>query len=256
VARAAVLALLLFLAQPLARPVPWSYPDRLVVGNLSWSAQIDERIDGQRARIDAACTFHEADCVRANFIPWRAQVAVVYDAPDDRSRIVGRIDVVDRLGPLVEGTWQHLAIGFDFVSADTAQARTWIEDVGDYGYGIPVAGVHSSGEWVQLIGSPFPPNAWIRAESAALTVAVETIENRLVTLAPAPNRRLAAGHYLIESIRTDRVTLRVETPADMPCGDEGGGAPAPTLRSFTVPAADLFKDDGTPRFSWAYPRGC
>ncbi len=42
----------------------------------------------------------------------------------------------------------------------------------------------------------------------ALTMRVESIEDRLLSITNAPNRRIAAGHYLVERIRPDGVVLR------------------------------------------------
>jgi hypothetical protein len=202
------------------------------------------------------------DCLadRPQSIQWR--LATAYAGPSKTENVVGYVDAVLRITHAGDQSRQ-LTIGLDFEPAHTPGERaSWLESVGDWGYGIEHDGVRRSGDWIQLIGRPFPSPIWLFTRTPSFGAHVDSVQGRLVALEPleatgptGAKVRIEAGTYLIQSIRNGVVSFRVELPSDMPCGEDVKPPPRPPA-SMSAIASEFFNSDGTARFSLAYPRGC
>jgi hypothetical protein len=234
--------------------------ERLFLAQFSLSI-IEEPYQKEYARLAQVCKDSRFDCMKQNLVPFRAPVATVRHAPDPSSPIAGSIVAVMKLQQYEQSG--NISFGLDFESANTpGRPVTWINDVGDWGYGIHVAGVRPQGDWIQLIGAPFPASAWIPALGESFSGYVEPLDDQILNLesmqATGPDgtpRTIRRDAYKILSSKAGTIEFRAEVPSDMACGEEvkPPSVMPPTLRA---PASEFFRPDGTPRFATKYTRGC
>jgi hypothetical protein len=221
---------------------------------------VDTLHQQENERLMAMCRTLEADCLSRNMRQIRRRLAVLRAAPDARSPIVAHVHAVLRVN---RSPTERLAVGLDVeLATEPGVFRSWIADVGDWGYGLYISGAHERGNWVQLIGAPLPQSAWLDAETPTLTATIVPLEHEIVALTevraiwPDGGRRaITKGTYLIERVAGGEIRFRAEVPSDFACG-ENIKPPAimpPTLR--TTPA-ELFDSAGRPRFTFVYQKGC
>jgi hypothetical protein len=162
-----------------------------------------------------------------------------------------------------EGAAAGLTIVLDVETTEPPARRArWMTEIGDWGYGIHIAGVRTQDDWVQLVGLPLVGDAWLPTGTPEFGSIVEPLAGSIVTLRSLPGqgpggarRTIPAGDYFVTRLVDGAVELRAEIATDMPC-DADAKPPAvmpPLLRA--APAA-FFDADGTPRFATKYQRGC
>ena len=233
---------------------------RLFIAVFSVGAGADELYQKEYDRLLGICKRYTSACFSQNFSSARRLIAELHSAPNSASAVVGSVHAVLRMrGEQDLG----LTIGLDVErTANPGQFAAWIDTVGDWGYGIYVCGVRPRGDWVQLVGAPFPSQAWLPTSSTSLSALVQPIGGEILRLqsvrATLPNGvrgRIPDGQYLIVRSSQTTIEFRAEVPSDMPCGDSirPPKMMPPTLR--TTPT-EFFNQDGSPRFAFVYTRGC
>ena len=234
--------------------------DRLFIAVVHLGADADELYEKEYDRLLGICKRYTSACFSENFSSARRLIAELHSAPNSASPVVGSVHAVLRMSgePDVD-----LAIGFDVErTSNPGQFAVWLNTVGDWSYGIYVCGVRPRGGWVQLVGAPFPSQAWLSTRSTSLSALVQPIAGEILRLqsvrATLPNGvrgRIPDGPYLIVRSSQATIEFRAEVPSDMPCGDSirPPKVMPPILR--TTPA-EFFNQDGSPRFSFVYARGC
>jgi hypothetical protein len=212
-------------------------------------------------RLLGICKFHVAECFARHFSVKRLVVASVHSSPDANSPVVAYVYAVLKLPGDQHG---GLTVGLDVeLAASPGQFVTWMETVGDWGYGIFVSGVRPRGQWVQIFGAPLPASAWLAVESASFPAIAESIEGMILGLEHvratsrdgARKRIRSENYYMILRSSPKGVEFRSEVAIDMPCAEPVEKPPMmpPILRA---PPAEFFNADGSPRFAVAYPKGC
>jgi hypothetical protein len=187
------------------------------------------------------------------------RIVTVRDAPDANGAVVGVV-----YGVMRADAW-NIQYELEFAPAeDLSRRRVWIASPGEWLHGVDQPGVRVRGDWVQLIGPPFPPSSWIDRRESKLPLDVSGLE--IVTLpaltAAFPDgtqHAIAPGNYRVERIADGVVTFRAEIPSDMPCNgpDEPPPAPpSPMPETLRAPAANFFGADGAALFRDAWPGGC
>jgi hypothetical protein len=193
------------------------------------------------------------------------KIAKIYSVPDSKSKVLGELMVVVR-----DSQW--LGFGIDFIEVTKNKRKKWINDVGDWGYGIdhyvidskgrpPKHDTSSKGKWVLLPENPFPKGAWLNVEE--VDGRVYSLKNRLVAfpsiialnLTASRKEEISDGIYFIKEITDGEVIFRPEIPSDMPCGEDPVDPPKSEIIFYEVSIQDLYID-GHLILSPAYPKGC
>lgn len=210
-----------------------------------------ERLDGL-CGLDTACRARRLRTTTRRIAPLHADEGVT-------SPVVGY--VVARLASDDSGT---TTFALDVESAAQPDRHaTWIPSVGDYSYGIHVAGVRPRPEWLQLVGLPIVGDAWTLRAGADWTAHVEPLAGGIVVdvqpldaMFPDGSMRVTErGSYVVTDVHGDRVTFRAEVASDFDCGAD---VPRPAVMPPLLRAAAgaFFEADGTPRFAEKYTKGC
>jgi hypothetical protein len=204
-----------------------------------------------------ADALYQRERASPNFTPVRRRVSTVRSAPGPTAGVRGYLHLVLKVRKQDGG----LMYGLDFERAEApGRFETWLDSVGDWGYGIHVPGLRARGTWVQLIGPPFDGDAWIDGETPALSASVEPVQDQLLALrgvraTRAGREQRQTGTFLIQRVSGGSVTFRQEVPSDMPCADDVK-PPGALPPSWQAPAREFFDAQGRPLFDVAYPKGC
>jgi hypothetical protein len=272
--RLIVLGLLLYVAGGCRAPEHKRPPvvvrpqERLVVAGLLPTGKHDTAIgtlaEKEQARLRKLCGTpwpNRDGCVTRNLRPTHYRLSLLHGEPRAGSTIVGTIYAV--LRPL-SAEYEMFRVGLDVeFTHQRGRFHPWIDDVGDWGYGITLDGeVRISGDWAQLLSPVMSVEAWIPVHAQDLLLIVSPLAGHIVDLEPfratAPDGTsivITSTSYLVTRVAGDVVEFREEIPSDFACGDDPG-PPAvmpPILRA--EPAA-FFAADGRPRFSTTYTKGC
>src|SRR3954469_14374488 len=163
-----------------------SLRDRLTVAAMAVSQSIDGAFRAEDERLSALCNGRPG-CKAANLRPQQIKLASLVDRPGG-TRTTATIYAVSRIRSGESGgyTFEELAIALQVERTDRpGRIATWMDDVGDWSYGIWVSGVPARGEWVQLTGPPFPPNAWMPLHGESMDVLdVSPLQGEIVGLDP------------------------------------------------------------------------
>ena len=245
------------IARSTAPPGP---ADRLFIAVFRLGSELDKLAQEETNRLLGVCKNYGSVCFSQHFSAIRRSVAVLHASASSASPVMGYVHAVLKVSGEQFG---GLTIGLDVeLAAKPGQFETWMSTVGDWFYGTYVAGVRPHGNWLQLVGPPFPAQAWVSTEGPSFEALVLPIAGEVLGLqsirATFPNgarRRIADGAYLIQRSSQTVVEFRAEVPSDMSC-DEPVTSPAvmpPTLRAAP---AEFFNGDGSARFSYVYQKGC
>jgi hypothetical protein len=240
--------------------MPVAPGERLFIAVFSFGEDLHQLVNAESDRLIGVCRYASLACFSKHFSPIRRSVAVLRSGPSETSSAIGAVHALVKLSGEEYG---GLAIGLDVeLLAETGRFRSWLENIGDWGYGIYVSGVRPRGTWVQLFGAPFPAETWLSSESPSFAAHVEPITGSILSLqsvrATFPDgsrRRIPDGAYLITRSTRSAVAFRAEVPSDMACGEpiSPPRRMPPILR--TIPD-ELFDVDGSPRFAVVYQKGC
>ena len=234
--------------------------DRLFLASFALGDEFDQLYRSETERLLALCTYYGSPCFSQHFTAKRLMVSRVHFSPEPSSRVVAYIYALLKVSGEQYG---GLTAGLQVELADApGQFHTWMESVGDWSYGIYVSGVRPRRNWVQMFGSPFPPQAWISTEVKSFEAHVRPIADEILGLesvrAVFPDGRMRlvpTGTYVIKRSSRIQVEFRAEVPSDMACDEPVAPPPVkpPTLRARP---AEFFNKDGSPRFSVVYQKGC
>jgi len=236
------------------------FQERLFIANFILDRGLDVRYQQESRRLLEICQFYSPECFGEHFTEVRQRIATLRSEPGSGAEVVGHLVAVIKVSGREYG---GLTIGIDVETADDpVRTGTWRETVGDWGYGIYVMGVRPREEWLQLTNLPIVGHAWVSKTEPSLSAHVSAFEGTIVNLQPlvaafpdGNSRSISAGSYLIKEVTDGRVRFRAEIPTDFACGH-------PAERPDVMPpilhagAAEFFNEDGTPRFSVKYQRGC
>jgi hypothetical protein len=242
-------------------PQPSGLESRLFLASFGLGGDVDPAYQREYRRLEGLCKPFTAACIATHVRTARDRLAPLRKRPDAAAPVVGHV-VAFRHAPKDVAT---LSIALDVETAETpVRTARWRseQDLGDWGYGVFVAGVRTAPGWVQLVGLPLVGDAWLPIDAPDFGAHVEPLSGAIVSL-PAMTVRRADGtptripNAAYKVTRTDGgvVEFRAEIPTDMPCDDE---AKAPVVMPPLLRAnlAELFDRDGTPRFFTTYTRGC
>ncbi|MGH9147973.1 MAG: hypothetical protein ACRD1Q_14775 [Vicinamibacterales bacterium] len=251
-------------------PTPAAAQRDMLFLNLVFPQEVAVWVEKEYARVEKLCRSQESDCWTRELQHQTWTLNPVYSSPDERATHNGILVAVTAYTPA-----DGVHFRFDYRPLIGAQ-KVWLgaRDIGDWGYNIYTfvvakrpASKGSQTTWVQLPADPFPAPAWIKLDERGVNGDVESVVGRIVRIEgdiQGRNRRTGRGatlptrpHYVVERIEGSSVMMREEVPADMPCipGTEKDIVTSQTPR-YRVPLASLFGQNGKPRLSLAYPRGC
>jgi hypothetical protein len=232
--------------------------ERLSIAILELRGDTDETYQHENERLEAICKASTPDCISANFKPVRQRVAVLHLRPNSSSPPVAFVYRTLKLRK--DGT---LGFGLDIeLVSRPNRFVSWIIDVGDWGYGIHISGVHLRGQWIQAIGPPLPAHSWLATNSPMLSTIVTPLTGEILDLSPlrarwpdGTTRLVRGGSYLIRRVTKRGIEFRAEVPSDFACEENIKPPRVMPPRLWTTPA-EFFAPDGSPRFSAAYTKGC
>lgn len=223
---------------------------------------LDVPYDRELARLNGICASSgdAQACGALNLRPLAVKSVPVYGGASTGSAILGEIVAV-----LQVRAPHGLGYRLEYLPRG-AQPVIWIDDVGDWTFGIEIPGVRTRGTWIQLFGAPFARVSWINGATPSVTAGtvaqVEPIEGHLLWLPALPaawpdGRRgpITAGSYLVERIRDNEITVRAEIPTDFPCSEVLKN-PSVKPSSVRIAVRDFFSPEGDALFSYTYWRGC
>ncbi|MES2353848.1 MAG: hypothetical protein V4568_05455 [Pseudomonadota bacterium] len=245
--------------QTIVRDLSFSEDD-ILVSTFSLPDDLDDWYQQENARLLKICKVYSSKCFSKHGKPKEWNLGAVYGGPDNASNIIGQIAAVIHVKKEVD---EGMAMRLDFVPNGTTKHLVWIDDVRDWGYGIHHHVLKQKGDWVMLPLSPFPPSSWINIRNTQFTGDVSSIKGSIMNLqsvnAVIRKTRLdvsvPADNYLIEDINAGKVIFRKEIPSDMPCEEEIK-PPKNLPESYESNRSNFFNQDGSPRFSLVYERGC
>lgn len=231
---------------------------RLYLATFALAPHADAPFRDEAERLDGLCGTDVA-CRTKQLRTTTRRIAPLHADEGATSPVVGY--VVARLARDGSG---GVTFALDVESGTEPDRRaTWIASVGDYTYGIHVAGVRPRPEWLQLVGLPLVGDAWTLREGADWTAHVEPLAGGIVVdlqpleaMFPDGSMRLTErGSYVVTDVHGDRVTFRGEVGSDFDCGAD---VPRPAVMPplLRAPAGAFFDAGGTPRFAEKYTRGC
>jgi hypothetical protein len=231
---------------------------RLHLATFALAPHADAPFQHEGARLDGLCGADVA-CRAKRLRTTTRRIAPLHADEGVTSPVVGY--VVARLGLDASGA---MTFALDIESGTEPDRRqTWIASVGDYTYGIHVAGVRPRPEWLQLVGLPIVGDAWTPRTGADWTAHVEPLDGGIVVeLQPmeamfpdGSTRMTERGSYVVTDVHGDRVAFRAEVGSDYDCGAD---VPRPAVMPplLRAPAGAFFDADGTPRFAEKYTKGC
>ena len=251
-------------------PTPAAAQRDILFLNLLFPREVAVWVETEYARVEKLCRSHEHDCWARELQHQMWTLNPVYSSPDERAT---------QSGILVAVTAYTSDDGFHFrfdYRPFAGTQKVWLggREIGDWGYNVYTYVVAKrltsrmpQSTWVQLPADPFPSPSWIKLDERGVGGDVESVAGRIVRIEgsiQARNRRTGQRvtlptrpHYVIERIENSSVMVREEVPADMPCtpGNERGVVTSETPR-YRVALENLFGQNGKPRVSLAYPRGC
>jgi hypothetical protein len=221
---------------------------------------IEEIHRRERERLIDICKGTVGECFSRNVHPVRLRVGLLHARPDSSRLAVANVHA--RL-EVRQAEFDGLGFGLDVeLIAKPGQFIPWVADVGDWGYGLHISGVRVRGRWIQLIGSPLPPSAWLPMDSQTLPATVTPLTGQILRLPPlrarwpdGAMRAISEGPYLFYRAAEDRIEFRAEIPSDFPCGEDLTPPSVMPPRLRTTPK-ELFGPDGAPRFEGVYTKGC
>jgi hypothetical protein len=199
-------------------------------------------------------------CFARNLLQRSDRVALLYSGPSLASVPVAHVLASPRLRP---GEEEDFTLALDVQPLGQLGApQRWIEDVGDFSYGIHIDGtVREVGEWVLLVYPPVVSGMWLPLASPTLRVSTSSIEGTVLELESmvgvekdGASGVRPAGDYIITSVRSNEVEFRAEVESDTQCEPREPPAVLPAL--IRVPASQFFEVDGRPRFRTKYTKGC
>jgi hypothetical protein len=199
-------------------------------------------------------------------------LARVHDRPREGAPVRGTVRAVTRRRSYPEPYPEdarpqfYLDYALEYHPGGAAVPVVWVEQLGDWGYGVNTFVNGRAGAWARLPADPFGDGAWVRVsrDGAGLAGELEAAEGHLVDFEPGAgaDRTGAAvpgGTYLVTRADSAVVEVRQEVPSDFvaQCRDDAPpDPPASTVLRFRMATPDLFDGGGRPRLSVAYPRGC
>jgi hypothetical protein len=242
------------------------------IAELSFPAEIAEWFEQETARVEKVCP--DRACWARELQPETWVLNSVHSAADSNAPRVGDVVAV----AAHRDGWPH--VRFDYRPLRGPQV-VWLDadEIGDWGYGIYVV-VRGEGEpaqgdhpvWIQLGGvpgqgwielKPWRPNGerLLTGELEPLTESVLKVDGGIAAMNRRTGRRMLLStqhNYVVERMSGAELFLRQEVGADMPCGGEKEEKDVVTAATprYRVGVARLFRSDGTPLLSKAYPRGC
>ena len=251
-------------------PTPAAAQRDILFLSVVFPEEIGIWVEKEYARVEKLCRTHESDCWMRELQHQTWTLNAVYSSPDEKATQNGILVAVTAYTP-ADG-WHFR---FDYRPFGGTQ-QVWLgaRDIGDWGYNVytyvvakrPTSKV-AQAIWVQLPADPFPAPAWIKLDERGVSGDVESVLGRIVRIEgdiQARSRRTGLRatlptrpHYVVERIEGSSVMMREEVPADMPCvpGTEKDVVTSQTPR-YRVPLESLFDQNGKPRLTLAYPRGC
>lgn len=231
-------------------------------GRLNIASLYIDGLDGpynqELERLDKLCPSQPdgKECRERNLRSTAVKAGSVHLGPSATSRVLGDLYAVMVVHP-------SYGVGYrlDFRPSERQEETVvWLDSIGDWGYGIEIAGVRIEGQWIQLIGGALPATSWI--DGTQFGASAESIEGSLITVPAIPATTpdgtrvgLEPGSYVVERVRGTEVTIRQEVPTDFPCGEEVK-APSVMPPSMRVAASALFAQSGKALFSSTYGKGC
>jgi hypothetical protein len=241
--------------------------DRLSVAALYFSGHdtaIAAMYEEEQSRLKSVCPPpwpNREGCVTRNLRPSRHRIATLQAQPRAHSSTVGHIHAVLRA---TSAEFDALSVGLDLeFTRQPGKFHEWIANIGDSSYGVHIDGnVREFGAWVQLVVPVVPGPAWMPIETSDVMVRVHPFPGHVLELdslrARLPDgtsRLIDPGSYLITGVNSERVEFRGEVASDFACGQDVRTPEVlpPLLQA--IPA-EFFSDDGAPRFTTKYGRGC
>lgn len=234
--------------------------ERLLTSELVFNGPDDplERIYQGLVRLCGAVQERGDTCLSRNMRGRRERVALLYSEPSLASAPAAQVMATPILR---RGETEALGLALEVETIDQpGVAKRWIDDVGDFGYGIHLDGdVRRVGDWAQLVRPAAVQGAWLPLESPTLRVFVDSIEGSILELDRLPSSaprftEIPAGSYFIVRVESDVVELRDEIESDMPCEDPAPPRVLPPV--LQASASQFFDPDGRPRFRTKYTKGC
>ena len=119
----------------------------------------------------------------------------------------------------------------------------------DWGYGpwFHHTVLETKGGWAKFPKNPFPTPVWVNLDAAFGDVAP-------ISVYPGEVYVFNGKNVVITEMVGDRILMRPEQPADMPC--EGNEPPIKEVTPTVLHRSDLFDADGHLKLTVAHMRGC
>lgn len=160
-----VFASLLILWVPAETTVAPAPAERLFIAIFELPEQVDRLVKAETDRLLDVCKHYGSVCFSRHFTPQRRRVGVLHSSPHSASPVVGHVDAVVKVGGEQYG---GLTVGLEIEVAGAATRETWMDTVGDWGYGIYVSGRAAPWEMGAARRPPISTGRLDRAESTGV----------------------------------------------------------------------------------------
>src|SRR5688572_4081911 len=148
---------------------------RLHLANFAIAPHAEAPFEEESKRLEAVCGF-EPTCRARRLKPTARRIATLHADQAAQSPVVGYV-----VARLAVDESQRLTTALDIERATAEGGReVWISSVGDWSYGIHVAGVRPRGEWLQLAALPLVGDAWTLRDGPDWTAHLERLDGGIV----------------------------------------------------------------------------